>query len=175
MLHENSHLRTFVVGRGVPKPQGGPALQGHLHHAPLADRLGKLPRRARPEDRRKPRMRLPNGARRHPRLQREGSSRPPSEVLAPQQNPRRLRPEERRGSQGDAPPLPEGVRAPLEPLDFRDGRRCRLRGGSYDRARFEGDRQGHLVASSFGEVDAGQAVDNLPRPLVRKKKGGATD
>jgi hypothetical protein len=175
MLHENSHLRTFVVGRGAPKPQGGPALQGHLHHAPIADRLGKLPRRARPEDRRKPRMRLANGARRHPRLQPEGSSRPRSEVLAPQENPRRLRPQERRGSQGDAPPLPEGVRAQLKPVDFRDGRRCRLRGGSYDRARLGGDRSGHLLASSFGEVDAGQAVDHLPRPLVRKKKEGAID
>jgi hypothetical protein len=51
MLHEKPHLRTFVVGRGARTPQGGPALQGHLHHAPIADHLGKLPRRARPEDR----------------------------------------------------------------------------------------------------------------------------
>ena len=57
-------------------------------------------------------MRLANGARRHPRLQREGPSRPPSEVLAPEEDPRRFRPEERRAVAGDAPPLSERVRIP---------------------------------------------------------------
>src|SRR5215211_5063625 len=80
-------------------------------------------------------MRLANGARRHPRLQREGPSRPPSEVLAPEEDPRRFRPEERRGVAGDAPPLSERVRIPEEPVDSCDGLRGGLRRGTHRRAR----------------------------------------
>src|SRR3712207_7525069 len=53
-------------------------------------------------------MRAPNGARRHPRLQREGPGCSRCQILAPQKNPRRLRRGECRSSQRDAPPLPEG-------------------------------------------------------------------
>src|SRR5215207_838045 len=112
-VHENSDLRTFVVRRRARKPPKGAALHGHFHHASLADTFGELQRRARPEDRLKPRMRLANGARRHPRLQRKGSRRPRCEILASQENPRRIRPEERRGFERDAPPLSEGVRIRL--------------------------------------------------------------
>src|SRR5215207_493926 len=131
-VHENSDLRTFVVRRRARKPPKGAALHGHFHHASLADTFGELQRRARPEDRLKPRMRLANGARRHPRLQRKGSRRPRCEILASQENPRRIRPEERRGFERDAPPLSEGVRIRVEPLeDFGYGCGGRLRAGSH--------------------------------------------
>src|SRR5829696_5441903 len=132
--HENSDLRTSVIRRGARKPPKGSALQRHFHHAPIADAPRQFQRRARPEDRLEPRMRLANGARRHPRLQREGPSRPPSEVLAPEEDPRRFRPEERRGVAGDAPPLSERVRIPEEPVDSCDGLRGGLRRGTHRRA-----------------------------------------
>jgi hypothetical protein len=173
--HENSDLRTSVIRRGARKPPKGSALQRHFHHAPIADAPRQFQRRARPEDRLEPRMRLANGARRHPRLQREGPSRPPSEVLAPEEDPRRFRPEERRGVAGDAPPLSERVRIPDEPVDSCDGLRGGLRGGTHRRVRLGGDGAGDAFAPARGSLDAGEAVDNLPRPLVRKKKEGATD
>jgi hypothetical protein len=176
MVHENSGLCTSVVGRGTQTPPRGAALQERFHHAPIAGTSRQLQGRARPEDRLEPRMRLPNGARRHPRLQREGPRRPRCEVLASQENPRRLRPRERRVLEGDAPPLPEGVRALLEPVDFGDGRRCRLRGRAHDGARLGGDRPGYFVASAFGEVDASpRRWITSPDPLYERKKGGATD
>src|SRR5215212_346896 len=79
-----------------------------------------------------------------------------------------------RGFKGDAPPLSEGVRAQLESVDFGDGRRCRLRGGAHQRARLRRDDSGDAFAPPFGSLDAGQAVDHLPRPPIRKKKGDAT-
>src|SRR5215217_8254834 len=69
--HENSDLCTSVIRRGARKPPKGSALQRHFHHAPIAYAPRQFQRRARPEDRLEPRMRLANGARRHPRLQRE--------------------------------------------------------------------------------------------------------
>src|SRR5215207_2992326 len=102
--------------------------------------------------------------------QREGPSRPPSEVLAPEEDPRRFRPAERRGVAGDAPPLSERVRIPDEPVDSCDGLRGGLRRGTHRRARLGGDGAGDAFAPARGSLDAGEAVDNLPRPLVRKKK-----
>ena len=37
--------------------------------------------------------------------------------------------------------------------------------------RVSGDGAGDAFAPARGSLDAGEAVDNLPRPLVRKKKG----
>src|SRR5215216_6462580 len=98
------------------------------------------------------------------------SGRPRPRLLAPQARPCRFRREERRVLAGDAPPLAEGVRARFEPLDIGDGLRGGLRGGADGRARLGGDHPGYLVAPPFREVDAGQAVDHLPRPPLRKKK-----
>src|SRR4051812_5494631 len=170
MRHENSNLYTSVVGRGARVPSRGAALQRLIHHAPRPDSPRKLQGRARSEDSRKPRMRLANGTRRHKRLQREGPRLPARQVFASQKDPRRIRRAERGRVAGDAPPLPEGVRALLEPLDPRDGRRCGLRGGADRGARKRGDHPGDAFASTRGEMDAGQAVDNLPRPLIRTKK-----
>jgi hypothetical protein len=72
MLHENSNLRTFPVGRGARKSRKRAALEGRFHYAPIADAPGELEGRARPEDRVEPRMCLPNGARRHKRLVNHG-------------------------------------------------------------------------------------------------------
>jgi hypothetical protein len=173
--HENSYLRTSVVGRGARKPPGGAALQRRFHHAPIADAPRQFQGRARPEDRLEARMRLANGARCHPRLQPEGPSLPRGRVLAPQEDPRRLRPTKLPSLAGDAPPLPEGVRIRVEPLDFGYGRRCGLRGGTDRDSSLGGDDPGYALAPAFGEVDASEAVDHLPRSLVRKKKEGATD
>src|SRR5215207_1172609 len=42
--------------------------------------------------------------------------------------------------------------------------------GTHRRARLGGDGAGDAFAPARGSLDAGEAVDNLPRPLVRKKK-----
>jgi hypothetical protein len=135
MVHENSNLRTSVVGKGARAPSQRTALQRRFHHAPITDSPSKLRGRARSEDRLKPRMRFPNGSRCHKRLQREGPRLPARQVFAPQKDPRRLRRAKRLSFEGDAPPISEGVRARVEPVDPRDGRRCRLRGGAHRRAR----------------------------------------
>ena len=62
----------------------------------------------------------------------------------------------------------------LECVDFGDGRRCGLRGGADRGARKRGDRAGDAFAGSGGSLDAGQALDHLCRPPLRKKKGGAS-
>jgi hypothetical protein len=71
---------------------------------------------------------------------------------------------------GDAPPLSERVRIPEEPVDSCDGLRGGLRRGTHLRARLGGDGAGNAFAPALRSLDAGEAVDNLPRPLVRKKK-----
>jgi hypothetical protein len=172
--HETSNLCSATVRRRAGTARSGAALQGRLRDAPMPDTPSQRPRRVSPEDSRKPRMRLANGQERHPSLQRTWSRRPRPWLLATQARPCRFRREERRVLEGDAPPFSEGVRAPLEPLDLGDGCRGCLRGGLNRGARLGGDHPGYLVAPAFGEVDAGQAVDNLPRPPLRKKKGGAT-
>jgi hypothetical protein len=172
--HETSNLCSGTVGRRTPTARSGAALQGRLRDAPMPDTPGQRPRRVSPEDRRKPRMRLPNGEERHPSLQRTWSRRPRPWLLAPQACPCRFRRAKRRVLEGDAPPLPEGVRALLEPLDLGDGRRCRLRGRAHPRAGLGGDHPGYPLAGAFGEVDAGQAVDHLPRSPLRTKKRPAS-
>ena len=124
MVHENSNLRRSVVGKGAPAPSQRTALQRRFHDAPRPDPPSKLRGRARSEDRLKPRMRFANGSRCHKRLQREGIRLPARQVFAPQEkNPRGLRRAKRRGFEGDAPPISEGVRARVEPVDPADGRR----------------------------------------------------
>src|SRR5215207_2857289 len=131
---------------------------------------GEFERRVCPENSREPRLRAANGARRHPRLQREGRGCSRCQILAPQKNPRRLRRGECRGSQRDAPPLSEGVRIRHEPMDSCDGRGGELRGGAYTQAGLGGDHPDHPGASSRSEVAESQKVDHLPRPPLRKKK-----
>ena len=72
--------------------------------------LGELPGRARPEDRLKPRMRLANGARRHKRLQREGLRALEAKSSRPKRTRDAFDEKSAEALQGDAPPLPEGVR-----------------------------------------------------------------
>src|SRR5829696_10243935 len=172
--HETSHFCSGTVGKRARTARSRTALEGLLCDAPMPDTSGQRPRRVSPEDSRKSWMRLANGEERHPSLQRARSRRPRPRLLAPQARPCRFRREERRVLAGDAPPLAEGVRARFESLDIGDGRRGGLRGGADGRARLGGDHPGYLVAPPFREVDAGQAVDHLPRPPLRKKKGGAT-
>ena len=137
------------------------------------------PRTVSPEDCRKPRMCLANGEECHPSLQRARTGRPRRRLLAPQARPRRFRWKECRGFKGDAPPLSEGVRARLEPVDFGDGRRGGLRGGlrggAHRRARLRRDDWGDAFAPPLGSVDANAKrwITSLD-PLYERKKGGAT-
>src|SRR5215208_256443 len=142
----------------------------------MPDLAGELQGRVCPEDRPEPRLRAANRARRHPRLQPEGPGCPRGQVLAPQKDPRRLRPEERRTLEGDAPPLPEGVRIRAEPLYFGDGRRGRFPGGAYQQAGLGGDHPGYAFAPARGEMDASpRRWITSPDPLYERKKGGATE
>ncbi len=174
-LHETSNLCPGTVRRGARTSRSGAAFQRRLRDAPMPDTYGKLPRREPAEDRPESGMRFANGSQRHPCFQRARARRPHARLLLPQAGVRCLRRTERRVPAGDAPPLAEGVRAPLEPLDPYDGRRGRLRRRDHERARLRGDHPGHLVAPAGGSMDAGEAVDHFPRPLVREKKDGATD
>jgi hypothetical protein len=125
-FHETSNFCPGTVEKGARTARSRAALQRCLRDASLPDPFGQRPRTVSPEDSRKPRMRLPNGAQCHPSLQRARPRRPRPRLLATQARPRRFRRERRRGPQADAPPLPEGVRAQLEPVDFGYGRRGRL-------------------------------------------------
>jgi hypothetical protein len=174
-FHENSNLCTFVVGKGARTSPRRAALKGRFHLASMPDAPGEFEGRGGSQDRLEPRMRPANGSKRYPRLRREGSGCAPRQIFAPRKNPRRLRREECRSLAPDAPPLAEGVRARHESVDFGDGRRGCLRGGAYTEAGLRGDHPGDLVAPAWSEVDAGEAMDHLSRPSVRKKKGGATD
>jgi hypothetical protein len=173
--HETSNIRTFAFGKGAREPPSRAALQRRLRHAPMPDSPGERSRRVSPEDSRQSRMRLANGEERHPRLQRARTRRPHARLFAPQARVRHFRTRERRAVAADAPPLSEGVRARVELVDSGDGRRGRLRGGTDERARLGGDRSGDAFTPTWGSVDAGEALDHLPRPPVRKKKEGATD
>ena len=173
-LHETSNFCPGFVEKGARTARSRAALQGRLRPSSLPDPSGQRPRTVSPEDSRKPRMCLPNGEECHPSLQRARPRRPRRRLLAPQARPRRFRWKERRGSQGDAPPLSEGVRTRVECVDFGDGRRCRLRGGADRRAPQRGDRAGDAFAGSRDSLDAGEALDHLPDPLYERKKGGAT-
>lgn len=173
--HETSDFRPGTVGKGARTARSGAALQKRFRDAPLPDSFGERPREVSSEDSQKPRVRFANGEERHPRLQRARPRRPHRRLLSPQARVCCLRRGGRRVLEGDAPPLTEGVRARVEPLDACDGRRCRLRGGAHREPGLGGDRAGHFVAPSRGSVDAGEAVDHFPRPLVREKKEGATD
>jgi transposase len=43
MVHENSNLRTFAVGRRARKSRKRAALEKHFHHAPITDAPGEFP------------------------------------------------------------------------------------------------------------------------------------
>jgi hypothetical protein len=115
-------------------------------------------------------MRLPDGAKRHPRLQRAWTWRPEARLFASQANPSALRREERRGLEGIAAPLSEGFRQGQQPLDSRDGRRGELRGGARPKAGLGGDRPGYFGAPSRSALATSETLDHLPRSSVRKKK-----
>ena len=171
--HETSDIRTFAFGNGARDPRSGTALQRRLRDAPMPGNPGERPRAFSPEDRPELGMRLADGQERHTRLRRARTRRSHARIFAPQARPRRFRRKERRGSEGDAPPIPEGVWIRHEPVDFRDGRAGRFRGGAHTKAGLGGDHPDHPGASSRSQMAAGQAVDHLPRPPLRKKKGGA--
>src|SRR5215208_1012573 len=121
--HETSDLRTYACKGGARGPGGRVALLRCLRPQALPDPSRQCPPRASASDRRKSRVRLPDGAQRHPCLRREGPRRPPSGLLASQRSPRRLRREGIGGFRRDAPPQPQEVRQTKQPVDLTDGRR----------------------------------------------------
>jgi hypothetical protein len=168
--HEASNLCSGTLRKRTRSPRSGAALQRRLRSAPMPDPSGKLPRTIPSEDSPQFGMWLADGQERHPCLQRAWSRRPHARLLAPQARPRRFRRGKRRSLAGDAPPLPEGVRVRLKPLDFGDGRRGCLREGAHPEAGLGRDRTGHFSAPSRSGMAQSQKVDHFPRPTVRKKK-----
>src|SRR5215216_1703586 len=141
----------------------------------MPDTSGKLPRTIPSEDCPEFGMRLPDGPKRHPRLQRAWTRCPHSRLLAPQARPCRFRRGECRGSEGDAPPLAEGVRVRHEPVDFGDSGGGCFREGAYTEAGLRGDHPGYALAPARSEMDASpRRWITSPDPLYERKKGGAT-
>lgn len=173
--HETSNICPGIVRRGAQETRRGAALQGRFRDAPMPDPSGQQPRGLSPEDSLESRLRLADGSQRHPRLQREGRGGAHSRLPDSQACVRGLRRGKRRGSQGDAPPMSEGVWIRVEPVDFGDGRGCGLRAGTHRKAPQRGDNPGDACAPSWRGVAEGEAVDHLPRSPVREKKEGATD
>jgi hypothetical protein len=174
-FHEATNFRSGTVGKGARSARSRAALQGRLRDASLPDPSGERPRTVSPQDSRKPRMCLANGEECHPSLQRARPRRPRRRLLAPQARPRRFRCKERRGFKGDAPPLCEGVRAQLEPVDSCDGLRGRLRGGAHRDERVSGETIRATLSRllSVRWMRAKRWITS-PDPLYERKKGGAT-
>ena len=169
--HETSNLRPFTFGHRKRAVGNRAALQGRFHHAPSPDPPRQHQGRTRPADSPLPRMRLANGARRHPRLQRAGPRRSGGRLLAPQANPRRLRRGERRSPAGDAPPLSEGVRARDEPVDLGDGRRGRLRGEAHRQAGLGETIRATLSRLLGSDAGCGPSGGSPPQtPCTKEKK-----
>ena len=158
-------------------PGGRFALAGCLHPAPLPDPSRQQPGRECLPDSSRVGLQPANRTQRHPRLQRDkglaealqpGSKHPHTVLIGPSLL-NRLRP------CGRSPPLSEGVRPREQLVDFGDGGRGCLRGGARRKADLWRDRSGDALAPSLSQVDAGETLDHLSRPTLRKKKGGATD
>jgi hypothetical protein len=174
-FHETSNFCSATVEKGAREARSRAALQRRFRSAPLPDPSGECSWTFASEDSPQSGMRLADCQERHPRLQRAWTRLPHSWLVSPQARVRRFRRKERRGAQGDAPSLTEGVRARVEPLDPGDGRTGRLRGGTHRKAGLGRDHPGDAFAPSRGGVAQSEKVDHLPRSPVRKKKGGATD
>ena len=71
-VHETSDLRSYTLKGGARGSGGWVALLRCLRPQALPDPSGQRPGRAPASDSRKSRVWLPDGAQRHPRLQREG-------------------------------------------------------------------------------------------------------
>src|SRR5215204_5395748 len=89
--HETSDLRSYAFEGGARGPGGRVTLQRCLCPQALPDPFGQLPPRTPASDSRESRVRLPEGAQRHPCLQREGPWRPESRLLASERAPLSLR------------------------------------------------------------------------------------
>src|SRR5215203_3447170 len=84
--HETSDLRSYAFEGGARGPGGRVTLQRCLCPQALPDPFGQLPPRTPASDSRESRVRLPDGAQRHPCLQREG----PWRLRAGSSRPREL-------------------------------------------------------------------------------------
>src|SRR5918995_5962968 len=170
LLHETTDIRASFDRRRARDPEGGLALAECLHPAPLPDPARQRQEPKRLPDSPRPGLQPANGAQRHPRVQREGSPRgTPAGIAPPAHRSSGLRCGGSRGFAGDASSGSPWIRQGYEPVDV--GSRClsELRGGLDDAASERGDHPGHSGAPRSA-LGVGQAVDNQPRPRVRKKK-----
>ena len=174
-FHEATNFRSGTVGKGARSARSRAALQGRLRDASLPDPSGERPRTVSPKDSRKPRMCLANGEECHPSLQRARPRRPPRRLLAPQARPRRFRWKERRGFKGDAPPLSEGVRAQLEPVDAKE----MAADVAFEEGLTEERVSGETIRATLSRLLSVRWMRakrwiTSPDPLYERKKGGAT-
>jgi hypothetical protein len=95
--HETSHLRPFTFGHRKRALGNRATLQSRFRHAPSPDHPRQSQERTRLDNSPLIGVRLPDGARRHPPLQREGPCCSGGQILATQAHPRRLRGGECRG------------------------------------------------------------------------------
>ena len=173
--HETSNFRSGTVKKGARKPRSGAAFQRLLCDAPVPDPLGEHPREVSSQDSPKPRVRLANGEERHPRLQRARPRRARRRFLSPQARACRLRGGKRRGSQGDAPPLTEGVRVRLSSLWTLEmaAEAAFERGLTDERVSGETIRATLSRLLSVRWMRAKRWITS-PDPFYERKKGGAT-
>jgi hypothetical protein len=168
--YETSYLRSYAFEGGARGSGGRVALLRCLRPQTLPDPIGQRPPRASASHSGESRVRLPDGAQRHPCLQPEGSWRPPSGLFASQGSPRRLRREGVGGPARDAPPRSQEVRQTKQPVDPADGGRGQLRGGHNQEAGQWRDHPGD-ASKARGALAEGQTLDEEPRSGVREKKG----
>src|SRR5215207_9651799 len=83
LLHETTDIRASFDRRRARDPEGGLALAGCLHLAPLPDTSRQRQGPKRLPDSPRPRLQPANGAQRHPRVQPEGSQRGTPTGIAP--------------------------------------------------------------------------------------------
>ena len=170
-FHETSNLCSGTVGKGAREPRSRAALQGRFRDAPMPDPSGERPRQVSP-----PKIAASLGcasqtARNAIRAFNErgldaltpGSSRPKRVYAAfDEESAEALREMLHRS------PREFGHESSLWTLEMAAD--AAFEEGFTRKAGLGGDHPGHFLAPSGDTVDAGQAVDHLPRPPVRKKK-----
>src|ERR687897_1690646 len=169
--HETSHIRPFTVGHRKRAVGNRVTLQGRFRHAPGPGHPCQREGRARPADSPLFGVRLADGARCHPRLQRAWPCRSGGQILAAEANTGRLRRGGRRSPAGVAPPLSEGVRPPEELVDALDGGGGCLRGGAHREAGLGGDHPGDSFAGARDTLwQRAKRWITSPDPLYERKK-----
>src|SRR5215208_3260993 len=147
--HETSYLRSYAFEGGARGPGGRVALLRCLRPQALPDPSRQCPPRASAWHSRKSRVRLPDGAQRHPCLRPEGVG----------------------GFTRDAPPQPQEVRQTKQPVDLTDGRRGQLRGRHNREAAQWREHPGETLARLGVRWERAKRWMESPDPQYARKKG----